>query len=93
MKGGDSLPEKKRTVTFRFFRDPGGRLRATCVEGDFTRPVESAVGKRYRFRKIFSEVWKFLSSDDRWRLQTAKQGDVITVELTALPMPVTSPGK
>lgn len=93
MKGGDSVRDKKRTVAFRFFRDQGRRLRATCLEGDFTRPVESAAGKRYQFRKIFPEVWKFVSDADRLRLQIAEEGDVITVELTAPPMPVTSSGE
>lgn len=87
------MAEKKRTVTFRFFRDQEGRLRATCIEGDFTKPVESAAGKRYQIRKIFPQVWKFLSDADRLRLRLAGEGDVITVELTAPPMPVTSPGK
>lgn len=81
MKGGDSLPEKKLTVTFRFFRDEGERLRVRCSEGDFVKPVESAAGKRYRFRKIFSQLWPFLSNADGLRLQMAEEGDEIKAQL------------
>lgn len=75
------MAKETRTLTFRFFRDGGGRLRVTCVEGDFTRPMESQQGKRYRFKKVFRSVSKFLTEADLLLLQTASEGDVIEVEL------------
>lgn len=66
-------------LTFRFFRDAQGRLRAKCPEGGFTRPVESQHGKRYRIRRVFSHVSKFMTADDVLRLQTAVEGDEIKI--------------
>lgn len=68
-----------RSLTFRFFRDQAGRLRAECSEAGFTRPVESQQGKRYRIRKVFSCISKFMTDADKLRLQTAVEGDEIRI--------------
>ena len=43
--------------------------------------MESQQGKRYRFKKVFRSVSKFLTEADLLLLQTASEGDVIEVEL------------
>lgn len=76
----------EKRLTFRFFRDRGGRLRAECVELDIRKPVESKEGHRYRFRRVFGKarIWQDYGSPDQvdmYRLQNASDGDVIHVTL------------
>jgi len=73
-------PPRGARLTFHFFRDAGGRLRARCEELGVTKPVESASGKRYKFCKVFGMYYWF-SSEDVWRLQTAGENDIIKVKV------------
>ena len=73
-------PPKGATLTFRFFRDPSGRLRARCQELGVTKPVESRSRKRYKFAKVFG-FYDWFSSSDLWRLQTAGPDETIKVKV------------
>jgi len=75
------LPRKGDKHTFKFFKDGGGRLRATWVQVGVTKPVVSTNGKRYTvIAKLFG-LEKLLSNDDLWNLQLAGDGDEIMVEI------------
>ena len=73
------MDKLNRSLTFRFFQDKEGRLRAQCRPGGFTRPVESKQGKRYRFYKVFSHISRFITDADMVKLQTAVEGDEIRI--------------
>lgn len=80
-EGGDPIVINKRkpsVLTFEFFADDEGRLRAQCEEFGRRRSVESAKGKRYQFQKVFGMPGWF-ESDDLIRLQTAEAGERIQV--------------
>jgi|GEM_PF-5085633 len=71
-------------LTFEFFRDENGRLRAACREFGTRFPVERRDGKRYKFLKVakIPTVYKPEIGRDMqivYRLQTAKAGDVVEV--------------
>jgi len=71
-------------LTFKFFRDDGGRLRATLEEFNITKPVERRDGKRYKILKVFSlppGIRCAIKTSDVYRLQTAQAGDVVEVVL------------
>ncbi len=71
---------KPAVLTFVFFNDEKGRLRATCKEFGRTRPVESVQGKRYKFPKLFG-MQRWFGPEDLVRLHTAVAGDQIQVEM------------
>jgi len=73
-------PPKGTVLEFRFFRDKNGRLRCHCPELGVTKPVETADRKkRYRFAKVFGiNTVEWFGEETAWRLQLAKEGDVIT---------------
>lgn len=82
-EGGEKTVIKRRkpsVITFEFFEDEKGRLRATCLEFDIRRPVESIGGKRYRFAKVFG-MQRWFAPADLARLQTAKAGDRVQVKV------------
>lgn len=74
-------------LTFKFFKDEGGRLRAHLKEFGVTKPVESKDSKkRYKILKVFYNyiprfVLTQISEYDILKLQTAKEGDVIIIPI------------
>lgn len=71
---------KPSVLTFEFYRDEKGRLRARCVEFGIRKPVESVQGKRYRFTKVFG-MPRWFAPADLVKLQTAVAGDRIQVQV------------
>ena len=70
-------------LTFIFFEDVNGRLRARIRELGKTKPVETVdKSKKYNIVKIFG-LWNWtISQKDLLKLQTAQNGDVIEVDAT-----------
>ena len=71
---------KPSVLTFEFFEDETGRLRAKCEELGLRRPVESATGKRYSFPKVFG-MQRWFVAEDIVRLQSAQAGDRVEIRV------------
>jgi len=74
------LPQGMK-ITAEFFRDENGRLRCKVSPLGITKPVETSNGKkRYRWAKVFG-LYNLFRREDYLKLQQAKEGNIIEVEV------------